>query len=54
VGIGTNIFSIFEARGAGVKLQNLNEQPTDGDDFSMSRVYMMLVLDALLYGIIAW
>jgi hypothetical protein len=53
-GIGAFIIAEFEARGEGIQISNLSSQPSDGDDFSMARVFGMLILDIILYGLLTW
>eukprot|EP00042_Codosiga_hollandica_P059065 m.900658 g.900658 ORF g.900658 m.900658 type:complete len:796 (-) comp60047_c0_seq2:2027-4414(-) len=54
VGIGMNIFSIFEARGEGLNFGNLQDAPSDVDNYTMAHVLGMLVLDCVIYLILTW
>jgi len=47
MGLGANILSQFESSGAGLKLNALNESPSD-DGFSMASIFMMLAADTAL------
>ena len=42
----------MEARGVGVDISNMNELPTDDDNFTMADVFGMWVLDMVIYGLI--
>lgn len=53
MGIGANILSQFESSGAGLQLSELNVSPSN-DGFSMASVFGMLVVDLLLYLLLAW
>jgi ATP-binding cassette subfamily A (ABC1) protein 3 len=54
VGIGASILAMFESSGEGLTFANLSRDPTDGDSFTMASVFGMLVLDCIIYGLIAW
>lgn len=54
VGIGAQILSRFEAKGVGLKFDNLSSAPSDVDSFSMATVFGMLILDTVLYLVLTW
>ena len=54
LGIAAKSFSRYEERGVGVTWSNINSSPSADDDFSMAQVFIMLIVDILLYGFIAW
>eukprot|EP00038_Savillea_parva_P020504 m.31532 g.31532 ORF g.31532 m.31532 type:complete len:1880 (-) comp4810_c0_seq1:140-5779(-) len=54
MGVGARILAQFESRGIGLQLSNLNENPSDGETFSMDDVLGFLMLDALIMWGIAW
>uniref|UniRef100_A0A8C7LC43 ATP binding cassette subfamily A member 3 n=1 Tax=Oncorhynchus kisutch TaxID=8019 RepID=A0A8C7LC43_ONCKI len=48
------MISAFFSRGTGIQWCNLFESVTVDDDFSLAQVLGLLLLDALLYGLVAW
>uniref|UniRef100_A0A6Q2ZBC5 ABC transporter domain-containing protein n=1 Tax=Esox lucius TaxID=8010 RepID=A0A6Q2ZBC5_ESOLU len=48
------MISVFFSRGTGIQWCNLFEPVTVDDDFSLAQVLGLLLLDALLYGLVAW
>lgn len=54
VGIGANIISIFESNGQGLTVSTAGQQPSDGDSFTMNVVYGMLIIDCIIYMVLAW
>ncbi|XP_056149332.1 retinal-specific phospholipid-transporting ATPase ABCA4 [Lampris incognitus] len=53
-GFGTEYLSRYEEQGLGLQWDNIQTSPLDGDMYSfLTSVYMMM-LDAVLYGVLAW
>uniref|UniRef100_A0AAQ6AQX1 ABC transporter domain-containing protein n=1 Tax=Amphiprion ocellaris TaxID=80972 RepID=A0AAQ6AQX1_AMPOC len=48
------MISAFFSRGAGIQWSNLFDSVTVDDDFSLAQVLGLLLLDSLLYGLVAW
>jgi len=51
-GMGANVIAVFEYRGEGIRIDNLQEQPSDCDDFIMAKVFGMLILDGIIYSVL--
>ncbi len=54
LGLGVTVLSRLEALQEGLSWRNANTPLSMDDDFHMSYVYMMLLIDTLLYFFIAW
>lgn len=52
--IGATVISFFEAQGTGIVRSTMGASPTDGDDFTMNKVFGLLLFDTILYAIITW
>ena len=52
--MGAELFAMLEAKGKGMRWSNLFESVSVDHDLSLAQVLGMLVLDALLYGLVAW
>ncbi|CAL8304084.1 unnamed protein product [Merluccius merluccius] len=52
--MGAQLIGMFEGKGTGIQWSNLFDSVTVDDDFSMAQVLLMLLLDAALYGLVAW
>ncbi|KAM6957907.1 LOW QUALITY PROTEIN: phospholipid-transporting ATPase ABCA3 [Aplochiton taeniatus] len=52
--MGAQLIGMFEGKGTGIQWCNLFESVTVDDDFSLGQVLGLLLLDALLYGLVAW
>lgn len=52
--MGAQLIGMFEGKGTGIQWHNLFEAVTVDDDFSLAQVIGLLLLDALLYGLVAW
>ncbi|XP_033842111.2 retinal-specific phospholipid-transporting ATPase ABCA4a [Periophthalmus magnuspinnatus] len=53
-GFGTEYLSRYEEQGLGVQWDNIQTSPLEGDEFSFLSSMVMMALDALLYGALAW
>ncbi|CAD5114243.1 DgyrCDS3384 [Dimorphilus gyrociliatus] len=54
MGYGCTLFSIYEGTGEGVQWSNLASYATNDENFRMLDVFIMLIVDTFLYGIITW
>ncbi|XP_016065318.1 PREDICTED: retinal-specific ATP-binding cassette transporter [Miniopterus natalensis] len=53
-GFGTEYLARFEEQGLGLQWSNIGNSPMEGDGFSFLMSMKMLLLDAALYGFLAW
>ncbi|XP_055978796.1 retinal-specific phospholipid-transporting ATPase ABCA4 [Sorex fumeus] len=53
-GFGTEYLVRFEEQGLGLQWTNIGTSPVEGDRFSFLLSMKMLLLDATLYGLLAW
>ncbi|KAF6343916.1 ATP binding cassette subfamily A member 4 [Rhinolophus ferrumequinum] len=53
-GFGTEYLARFEEQGLGLQWSNIGNSPTEGDGFSFLMAVKMMLLDAALYGLLAW
>nr|XP_054369188.1 retinal-specific phospholipid-transporting ATPase ABCA4 [Mirounga angustirostris] len=53
-GFGTEYLSRFEEQGLGLQWSNIGKSPMEGDEFSFLMSMKMMLLDAALYGLLAW
>lgn len=54
MGLGVNIISTLEIREEGATLSNAGEPVSLDDNFNMGIVFAMLILDSIIYMLIAW
>jgi ABC-type multidrug transport system fused ATPase/permease subunit len=54
MGFGSRQILIWESRNVGVKWSNIGDPPSVDDDFSVGAAIGMMILDTVLYLIIAW
>ncbi|XP_056143491.1 phospholipid-transporting ATPase ABCA3 isoform X2 [Lampris incognitus] len=52
--MGAQLIGMFEGKGTGIQWSNLFDSVTVDDDFSLAQVLVLLLLDAVLYGLVAW
>uniref|UniRef100_A0A8C9SU04 ATP binding cassette subfamily A member 3 n=1 Tax=Scleropages formosus TaxID=113540 RepID=A0A8C9SU04_SCLFO len=52
--MGAQLVGMFEGKGTGIQWNNLFDPVTIDDDFSLAQVLGLLLLDSLLYGLVAW
>ncbi|XP_057202451.1 phospholipid-transporting ATPase ABCA3 [Triplophysa rosa] len=52
--MGTQLIGMFEGKGTGIQWSNMFESVTVDDDFSLAQVLGLLLLDAVMYGLVAW
>nr|XP_008522837.1 PREDICTED: retinal-specific ATP-binding cassette transporter [Equus przewalskii] len=53
-GFGTEYLARFEEQGLGLQWNNIGNSPMEGDEFSFLMSMKMMLLDAALYGLLAW
>uniref|UniRef100_A0A9J7ZMC1 ATP-binding cassette, sub-family A (ABC1), member 4a n=1 Tax=Cyprinus carpio carpio TaxID=630221 RepID=A0A9J7ZMC1_CYPCA len=53
-GFGTEYLSRYEEQGLGLQWDNIQTSLLEGDEFSFLISIIMMVLDTVLYGILAW
>ena len=54
VGLGVNVISTLEIRKEGATLSNVGQPVSLDDSFNMGIVFGMLILDSVIYMLIAW
>ena len=53
-GLGAKYFAFYEIEGIGVQWNNIAVSPVEDDEYSLQLVVLMMVFDALLYGLLTW
>ncbi|XP_051852517.1 retinal-specific phospholipid-transporting ATPase ABCA4-like [Antechinus flavipes] len=53
-GFGTEYLSRYEEQGVGLQWGNIGKSPMEGDEFSFLLSIKMMLIDAILYGFLAW
>ncbi|KAG7277131.1 hypothetical protein CRUP_022594 [Coryphaenoides rupestris] len=53
-GFGTEYLSRYEEQGLGLQWDNIQSSPLEGDSFSFTTSVGMMLLDAVLYALLAW
>lgn len=53
-GFGTEYLSRYEEQGLGLQWDNIQTSPLEKDTFSFLTSILMMALDAVLYGVLAW
>uniref|UniRef100_A0A8C5BGX3 ATP-binding cassette, sub-family A (ABC1), member 4b n=1 Tax=Gadus morhua TaxID=8049 RepID=A0A8C5BGX3_GADMO len=53
-GFGTEYLSRYEEQGLGLQWDNIQSSPLEGDSYSFMTSVGMMLLDAVLYGVLAW
>ena len=54
MGLGVNTVALLEIRGEGIRWNNFYEDISPDDDFSLGYVFLMLIVDSIIYMVIAW
>ena len=54
MGLGINVLSTLEIREEGVTWANAGDPVSPDDDFNIGIVFAMLILDSIIYMVIAW
>lgn len=53
-GLGSKYFALYEVAGVGIQWHTFSQSPVEGDDFNLLLSMMMLIIDAVVYGILTW
>ena len=53
-GFGCSYFSHYEESGVGAQWDNIWVSPLEGDTLSLAGCMLAMLLDSLLYGLLAW
>lgn len=54
VGLGIDVFTLFEITGDGAQWKDLFKAASFDNDFKVGYTFIMLIVDAILYMVIAW
>jgi len=52
--LGAKYFAYYEIQGVGVQWSNIYISPVEDDQYNLFLVVLMMVVDALLYGLLTW
>lgn len=53
-GFGTEYLSRYEEQGLGLQWDNIITSPLEKDNYTFFTSILMMVFDAVLYGVLAW
>uniref|UniRef100_F6S4S8 ATP-binding cassette sub-family A member 2 n=1 Tax=Monodelphis domestica TaxID=13616 RepID=F6S4S8_MONDO len=53
-GLGSKYFALYEVAGVGIQWHTFSQSPVEGDDFNLLLSMMMLIADAVVYGVLTW
>lgn len=53
-GFGTEYLVRFEEQGLGLQWNNIGNSPMEGDEYNFLLSMKMMLLDAAIYGLLAW
>ncbi|NXX49782.1 ABCA2 protein, partial [Tricholaema leucomelas] len=53
-GLGSKYFALYEVAGVGIQWHTFSQSPVEGDDFNLLLSMMMLMMDAVVYGVLTW
>lgn len=53
-GLGSKYFALYEVSGVGIQWHTFSQSPVEGDDFNLLLSMMMLIIDAVVYGVLTW
>lgn len=53
-GLGSKYFALYEVAGVGIQWRTINQSPVEGDDFNLLLSIVMLIIDAVVYGVLTW
>eukprot|EP00918_Siedleckia_nematoides_P057595 GHVU01125596.1.p1 GENE.GHVU01125596.1~~GHVU01125596.1.p1 ORF type:complete len:1296 (-),score=180.93 GHVU01125596.1:585-4472(-) len=53
-GLGAKYFAYYEIEGVGVQWNNIYISPVEDDQYNLLYVCVMMIIDALLYGLLTW
>ena len=54
MGLGVNVIATLEIRQEGVTWSNAGNRLSVDDDFNLAIVFIMLIVDSIIYMLIAW
>lgn len=54
LGLGINTIALLEIREEGVQWNNFYKDISLDDDFNLGYVFLMFIIDSILYMLIAW
>lgn len=54
MGLGVSVISTLEIREEGITWANAAEPLSADDDFNIAIVFLMLIIDSIIYMLIAW
>ena len=54
MGLGINAIALLEVREEGAQWNNFYRDISLDDDFSLGHVFLMLIVDSIVYMLIAW
>ena len=54
MGLGINTIALLEIREEGVQWNNFYEDISLDDDFHLGYVFLMLIIDSIVYMLVAW
>ena len=54
MGLGINVISTLEIREEGITWTNAADPLSADDDFNIAIVFLMLIIDSIIYMLIAW
>uniref|UniRef100_A0A8C4QFV7 ABC transporter domain-containing protein n=1 Tax=Eptatretus burgeri TaxID=7764 RepID=A0A8C4QFV7_EPTBU len=52
--LGAQLIGMFEGKGTGVQWDSLVEPVSIDDNFTLGHVLLMLIVDSIIYGLLAW
>ncbi|XP_044296030.1 ATP-binding cassette sub-family A member 2 [Varanus komodoensis] len=53
-GLGAKYFALYEVAGVGIQWHTFSQSPVEGDDFNLLLSMVMLIVDAVVYGVLTW
>ncbi|XP_069922915.1 ATP-binding cassette sub-family A member 2 isoform X2 [Oryctolagus cuniculus] len=53
-GLGSKYFALYEVAGVGIQWHTFSQSPVEGDDFNLLLAVIMLMVDAVVYGVLTW
>ena len=53
-GFGCSYFARYEQQGVGIQWHNIGHSPMLDDDYNMLSCICMMLIDTVIYGLVAW
>lgn len=53
-GFGCSYLAHFEEEGIGIQWDNIYSSPIPNDEFSMTHILLLLLIDSVIYMMVAW